>query len=59
MTSGDIGKEDQFCNFKKYAQDSMWPIAHNRGEKNKKKREEKKKKALDISPEDEIVSQNT
>lgn len=57
MTSGDIGKEDQFCNFKKYAQDSMWPIAHNRGKKNKKM--EEKKKTLDISPEDEIVSQNT
>lgn len=45
MTSGDIGKEDQFCNFKKYTQDSMWRIAH--------------KKPLEISPEDEIVSQNT
>lgn len=58
MTSGDIGKEDQFCNFKNYAQDSMWPIAHNRGGKNKKNGR-KEKKALDISPEDEIVSQNT
>lgn len=58
MTSGDIGKEDQFCNFKKYAQDSMWPIAHIRGEKNKNNGR-KEKKALDISPEDEIVSQNT
>lgn len=58
MTSGDIGKEDQFCNFKKYAQDSMWPIAHNKGKKTKME-EKKKKKPLDISPEDEIVSQNT
>lgn len=58
MTSGDIGKADQFCNFKKYVQDSMWPIAHNRGGK-KQKNGRKEKKTLDISPEDEIVSQNT
>lgn len=58
MTSGDIGKEDQFCNFKKYTQDSMWRIAHNRGGKQKNGRKEKKK-PLEISPEDEIVSQNT